>query len=145
VSARAACRLGCRAILLVGDSGAVLPASDGIIVRAYAPYSALFPCARLIVHHGGIGTTAQALRAGRPQLIVPIFADQPDNAARAARLGVARVLRRSRYRESALVAALRAAEIPTMIERARTVSAQIALEDGAARAAQAIVRRLRRT
>jgi rhamnosyltransferase subunit B len=145
ISARAARRLGCRAILLVGESGALLTASEGIIVRAYAPYSALFPCARLIVHHGGIGTTAQALRAGRPQLIVPIFADQPDNAARTARLGVAQVLRRSRYRESALVAALKRTEIPPLIERAREVRAQIALEDGATRAAETIVRRLHRT
>jgi UDP:flavonoid glycosyltransferase YjiC (YdhE family) len=49
------------------------------------------------VHHGGIGTLAQALRSGRPQLIVPHFADQLDNAARAARLGVARILPPRRY------------------------------------------------
>ena len=54
-------------------------------VRAfdYLPYSAVFPRALAIVHSGGIGTLAQALAAGRPQLIVPVAFDQPDNARRA--------------------------------------------------------------
>ncbi len=43
---------------------------------------------RAIVHHGGVGTTALALAAGTPQLVVPLFDDQPDNAARVQRLGV---------------------------------------------------------
>ncbi len=54
----------------------------------YAPYSQLFPQALCIVHQGGIGTTAQALRAGVPQIVVPFSQDQPDNAARIQRLGV---------------------------------------------------------
>ena len=44
-------------------------------------------CAAL-VHHGGIGTCAQGLRAGIPQLITPVFFDQPDNASRLEALGV---------------------------------------------------------
>lgn len=54
----------------------------------YAPYSELFPSALCVVHQGGIGTTAQALRAGVPQIVVPFAQDQPDNAARIQRLGV---------------------------------------------------------
>jgi UDP:flavonoid glycosyltransferase YjiC (YdhE family) len=49
------------------------------------------------VHHGGIGTLAQALRAGVPQLVTPMNFDQPDNAMRLARLGVSRSLRLTRY------------------------------------------------
>jgi UDP:flavonoid glycosyltransferase YjiC (YdhE family) len=45
-----------------------------------------------VVHQAGIGTLAQALRAGRPQVILPVAFDQPDNARRAAALGVGRVL-----------------------------------------------------
>jgi UDP:flavonoid glycosyltransferase YjiC (YdhE family) len=45
-----------------------------------------------MVHHGGIGTTAQALAAGIPQLVIPFSHDQPDNAARIERLGVGRSL-----------------------------------------------------
>jgi UDP:flavonoid glycosyltransferase YjiC (YdhE family) len=51
----------------------------------------------VVVHQGGVGTTAQALRAGRPMLVVPFGFDQPDNATRVTRLGVARTLARSRY------------------------------------------------
>jgi UDP:flavonoid glycosyltransferase YjiC (YdhE family) len=46
----------------------------------------------LLVHHGGIGTTARALDAGVPQVIIPQRFDQPDNAARCERLGVGSVL-----------------------------------------------------
>jgi rhamnosyltransferase subunit B len=55
----------------------------------YASFGRLFPRAAVAVHHGGIGTCAQAFAAGVPQLMMPIGFDQPDNAARATRLGVA--------------------------------------------------------
>ena len=51
-----------------------------------------FPRAAAIVHQGGAGTLAQALRAGRPMLVVPHAHDQPDNAFRVVRLGVARIV-----------------------------------------------------
>ena len=57
---------------------------------AYAPFGLLLPRARALVHHGGIGNSAQALRAGLPQLITPMAFDQFDNAMRLERLGVAR-------------------------------------------------------
>ena len=56
----------------------------------YAPFSQLFPHAAAVVHHGGIGTSAQALAAGVRQLVTPMAHDQPDNAARLVKLGVAR-------------------------------------------------------
>lgn len=52
----------------------------------------------MIVHHGGIGTSSEALYAGKPMLVVPYGFDQPDNAARLHRLGVAEVLPAARYR-----------------------------------------------
>lgn len=57
-----------------------------------APFSALFPRGAAVVHHGGIGTTAQALRAGVPQVVVGGAFDQPDNGARLERLGAGRRL-----------------------------------------------------
>src|ERR1700748_1110735 len=48
----------------------------------YVPLRALLPRSAALVHHGGIGTTAEALRAGVPQVIVPLAYDQFDNAAR---------------------------------------------------------------
>jgi UDP:flavonoid glycosyltransferase YjiC (YdhE family) len=87
----AATALGRRAILVTGNLDRPrLPA--GIQAFPYLPYSKVFPRAAAVVHQAGIGTLAQALRSGRPQLIVPVAFDQPDNALRAARLGNARIL-----------------------------------------------------
>lgn len=56
--------------------------------EAYVPFSSLLPRCAAIVHHGGVGTCAQGLAAGIPQLIMPMGFDQPDNATRLHRLGV---------------------------------------------------------
>jgi UDP:flavonoid glycosyltransferase YjiC (YdhE family) len=55
---------------------------------SYIDFEYALPKARAIIHHGGIGTTAQAIKAGIPQLIRPIKYDQPDNANRIAKLGL---------------------------------------------------------
>jgi rhamnosyltransferase subunit B len=99
-SVQIAQRLGLRALLLTGDvpQNARLPGLPAdMLALAYAPYSEVFPRAAAIVHQGGVGTLAQALHAGRPMLVVPFSHDQPDNAERAQRLGVARVLPRQRF------------------------------------------------
>jgi rhamnosyltransferase subunit B len=85
-----ACRLlGERGILLT-RFGQQLSAPLPPFVRHcdYAPFRKLFPRCSAVVHHGGVGTTAQALAAGIPQLILPMAWDQPDNAMRVKRLGV---------------------------------------------------------
>ena len=97
-SAVAAARaLGVRAVLLTGLDTGNMPGSlpGDVLAVDYAPHSELFSRAMAIVHQGGIGTTGQALRSGRPSLIVPFSHDQPDNAWRCAHLGVARTLRRN--------------------------------------------------
>ena len=94
--------LGFRAVFLVGDRKLdELP--SGAIAVDYAPYSELFPHAKAVVHQGGIGTTAQALRAGVPMLVVPFSYDQPDNAARVVRLGVGRTIARKKYQQDLVV------------------------------------------
>jgi rhamnosyltransferase subunit B len=138
-------RLGKRAVLLVGEDAAANYAgmrSAEVCVCAYAPHSLLFPRAEVIIHQGGIGTLAQALRSGRPQLIVPFFADQLDNAARALKLGVARSLAPSRYAAAAgheLRALLATAAYAS---RAREVRDLLAAENGAARAALVVLNQL---
>lgn len=67
-----------------------LPAS--VLWQRFVPFDTLLPRVAAVVHHGGIGTTAEALRAGTPQLVVPFAYDQFDNGLRAHRLGVAEVL-----------------------------------------------------
>jgi len=55
----------------------------------YVDFAALLPRASAFIHPGGIGSIANALAAGCPQLIVPFTNDQPENAARLRSLGVA--------------------------------------------------------
>lgn len=110
--------------------------SDSVFFSAYVPYSLLFQRARIIVHHGGAGTTAQALRAGRPQLITPQLVDQPDNAARVVDLGVAISLPPRRYRSKHICAALqRLMQDEDYQSRAKDLAQQLSGEDGAALAA----------
>jgi rhamnosyltransferase subunit B len=102
-------RLGIRAIFLTGDHNQEIPErlSEDTINVAYAPHAALFPHASVVVHSGGIGTTAQAMRAGRPTLVVPFAFDQFDNANRVRRLGLGEVLQRSGYNANDAEALLR--------------------------------------
>ena len=94
----ATARLGRRALLVTGYRGQ-LPASlpPHVHHASYASFATMFPRAAAVVHHGGIGTCAQGLAAGVPQLVMPIGFDQPDNAARLTRLGVAEVVPLSRF------------------------------------------------
>lgn len=143
-SAEAAVRIGRRAVLLIGfDPENVPPAPlpDDIIAVEYAPFSELFPRAAAIVHQGGVGTTGQVLRSGRPALVMPYSHDQPDNAARAVRLGIARTIDRHRYRASRAASELgRLLEEPGYTKRAAEVADRVRREDGARTAADALER-----
>lgn len=75
---------------------------DGVRPMHYAPLGKLLPHCRAIVHHGGIGTTSQALACGVPQLIRPMAFDQFDNAAKVCALNAGRRLRRDKDLESTL-------------------------------------------
>ena len=143
----AAGRLGVRAVLLAGflEKGGLGPSlPDSVYIASYAPYSDVMPKCAALVHQGGIGTTAQALRAGKPMVVVPWSHDQPDNAHRIQRLGVGRALSRSHYR-----AARVARELDYVLkskeysERASHLGAEIAKEDGTAAACDAIEETLR--
>jgi UDP:flavonoid glycosyltransferase YjiC (YdhE family) len=103
----AARRLGRRALLLSRYSEQI-PASlpEGIRHVAWAPLRALAPQCAALVHHGGIGTSAHALAAGVPQLVMPMGFDQPDNAARLERLGVARWITPDRFDGERVASAL---------------------------------------
>lgn len=129
-----------RAILLTGNPpealGAVPP---GVKVFQYLPYSTVFPRAAAVVHSGGIGTLAQALAGGRPQLIVPVAFDQPDNARRAVALGVARSIPFAKASADAIARELSALfATPDCSARAQVVGERVAHEDGARVAAQAL-------
>ncbi|HUA91980.1 MAG TPA: glycosyltransferase [Terracidiphilus sp.] len=142
LSARAAMRLGIRAVLLIGNDPRNRPQTalpESICVAEYAPYSALFPRAKLVVHQGGVGTTAQCLRAGRPMLIMPYSHDQPDNARRMKRLGVARVIQRSSYKPWRVARGVRSMLMqPAYAQTAESAAHTIAAEDGVKTACDAL-------
>ncbi len=97
-SSKAAKILNRRAVLLYGVyNESPKGVDENIVGFDYAPYSQVFPKAACVVHQGGVGTTAQVLRAGVPHLIMPFSHDQPDNAARCERIGVARTISREKY------------------------------------------------
>jgi UDP:flavonoid glycosyltransferase YjiC (YdhE family) len=141
-SVETARRLGYRAVLLVGTDPQNQPSEPlppGILAVPYAPHGELFPRALAIIHQGGIGTTAQALRAGRPMLVVPHAFDQPDNAERVKRLGVARTLLPKHYTAMQAVEQVRALlENPSYAQRAGEVGGMIQAEDGIQRACDAL-------
>jgi UDP:flavonoid glycosyltransferase YjiC (YdhE family) len=136
--------LGRRAVFLGldnGDHGAearrALPRT--MFAAGYVPHSLIFPHAEAIVHHGGVGTTAQALRAGKPQLITPFAGDQPDNAMRMCRLGVARQLAPGAYTARRAAAGL--AELTrdkALCARAAEIGRSVGAERGAEVAADLI-------
>jgi rhamnosyltransferase subunit B len=100
--------LGIRAMLVTNFPDQV-PADLPVHVKAfgYQPFSALLPRASLLVHHGGIGTLAQAIRAGIPHLVVPNGHDQFDNAWRVERLGLGRRIPQTSYRADLVARTLR--------------------------------------
>jgi UDP:flavonoid glycosyltransferase YjiC (YdhE family) len=141
VSASAASALGRRAVLLVGNSPENRPvtSSPDVFVAEWAPHSELFPLAAAVVHQGGAGTLHTALASGRPMIVVPFAHDQPDNAARLERLGVARTIYPQQYtteRVRATLAALLADEGTKAA--ARDIGGKVRAERGGDNAVEAL-------
>jgi UDP:flavonoid glycosyltransferase YjiC (YdhE family) len=148
-AAEAARALDRRAVLLVGEQGlndvpgvpeiSHAPMGSAVVTAPYAPHSELMPRACAIVHQGGVGTTGQAMRSGRPMLIVPWSHDQPDNASRCRALGIARTLPRTQVSAAAFQRELSALLADgAMAQRAKDVALRMKQEPGAAGAADAI-------
>ncbi len=139
--AAAAKQLGYRAVLLMGKEAEnirnYLP--EGVVAFDYAPHSEIFPAAAAIVHHGGVGTTGQALRSGRPMLVVPHGYEQPENAARVVNLGVGRTIDRSQYTASVVADELNMLlSQPSYTNRCLEVSRLVQTEDGVQTACNSI-------
>jgi UDP:flavonoid glycosyltransferase YjiC (YdhE family) len=100
-------RLGRRGLLLTKYDHQ-LPAKLPDTVRhfGFVPLSKLLPHTAALVHHGGIGSCAQGLAAGVPQLVRPMSYDQFDNSRRLVRLGVAKEISVRRFRGPSVAAAL---------------------------------------
>lgn len=143
-SIQAAKQLNCRAVLLIGNNSPPENLSSDILADNYAPYSQVFPRTCAIVHQGGIGTTAQALRAGCPTLIMPYSHDQPDNAARVKRLGTSRTISHKQYSASRVAKEL--SELlgnPSYAAKAAEIGCIVQAENGVGVACDAIEKQLR--
>jgi UDP:flavonoid glycosyltransferase YjiC (YdhE family) len=105
----------------------------------YAPFSKLLPSAAALVHHGGIGTAAQALKAGIPQLVAPCCYDQFDNAAHLSNLGVGVTIPRGQYDSATVASALgKLLADPMVRERCREARSKFGSEDALAPAVDAL-------
>ena len=139
-------QLGVRGVMLVGSEGLKRLSgkmSKSILIVDAAPHSQLFPKAAVIVQQCGIGTLGQALAAGCPILAVPFAHDQPDNAYRIERLGVARVVYPPQYRAQRVAQELRRLLEQAEYGRAASdVAAKVRAEDGANAACDAIEEQL---
>lgn len=123
----AACaQLGERALICIGpnDFGEV-PHLDHVKVVGAVNHSVVLPLCRAVVHHGGAGTTAAAMRAGIPALILWLWLDQPVWAAALERLGAGAGRQFAATTAESLVADLQAILTPECSARAREVSAQM--------------------
>lgn len=126
-------RAGCRAILQRGWSELGRgPLPSSVLAADFVPHSWLFPRARCVVHAGGAGTTAAALRAGVPSVVVPHVLDQPLWARIALDLRCAgAVLPFARLTAEDLAAGLeRTMSSPTIAEHAARTAEKITAEDG---------------
>ncbi len=133
-------RAGVRAVILSGWGG-IDAADDGrVFMLDAAPHDWLFPRMAAVVHHGGIGTMAEAARAGVPQVIVAYSADQPFWGEQTRRIGVSPAwFRRYGLTADRLAGAIRAAlDDRGLRDRAASLAVQLRAEDGAGHAAQVI-------
>jgi rhamnosyltransferase subunit B len=147
-SLKACEQLGRRAVLFTGspEMRAKLPAAlpDFAYAVEYAPHAAVFAHAAAIIHHGGVGTSTEALRAGRPMLVVPHGFDQYDNAERLKRLGVAHAIPARDYRCDTAMPLLKALlDDPAYAQRAARCGESVRAEHGDQVAADLIEAQLR--
>lgn len=137
---------GCRAVLASGWGG--LRASnvpDSVFLIDQAPHDWLFPQVAAVVHHGGAGTTAAGLRAGKPTVVVPFFGDQSFWGRRVFALGAGpEPIPQKKLTAEGLAAAIRSAVGDATIQaRAAELGAAIRAEDGVGNAVAFLEAQLR--
>jgi rhamnosyltransferase subunit B len=125
---------GARALVINAPEITSLPEQrENVLHLPFVPFSDVFPACAAVIHHGGIGTIAQCLRAGVPSLVVPGGLDQPFNAAQIVQRQAGLWIPRKQYTTKRAERALnRLLSLPIYKERMREIQAQIAQEDGIA-------------
>lgn len=115
--------------------------NENLLFIDYAPYSLLFPLADIIIHQGGVGTTAQCLKSGTPQIVLPFCMDQFDNGYRIKRLGAGDVIEKRYLKPSKLLAAINNCLSDSTVKLSTLeISKSINRENGADYAAKEILK-----
>ena len=138
-AAEACAELGRRGLFLTGNEREPPLSKYGPLIRSYerVPSSEVLPRASLAVYHGGIGTTAQAMRAGCPSLVVPFVHDQFDNGVRVTRLGLGERVGHWRLTLKKLAAIIdRVINDRAVKARCEVMKDKLKLEDGGVEAAR---------
>jgi sterol 3beta-glucosyltransferase len=129
-----------RGVILNGWGGwkpDIIP--NNVLFLESAPHNWLFPRCKVIIHHGGAGTTGAGLRSGKPNIVVPFAGDQPFWGKRLAALGAGpRPIPVKKLDADSLTAALRQADDDSMRRRAADAGGKIRSEDGVGTAVKLI-------
>jgi sterol 3beta-glucosyltransferase len=124
-------KTGNRGIMLSGWSRIIEPSSNDFLYVEAAPHDWLLPRCKMVIHHGGAGTTAAGLRAGIPNIVVPFMADQPFWGRRVHAIGAGpKPIPVKKLSAEKLTRAILAAENESLRTRAQTIGQQIKNEDG---------------
>lgn len=128
-----------RGIILSGWGSAKRESTNDLLYLESAPHDWLLPKCKMIIHHGGAGTTSAGLHAGIPQVVVPFTADQPFWGSRVHAVGVApKPIRVSQLSVEKMVSAIAAAESKVVLERVQVTGQRIRGEEGVLNAVKLI-------
>lgn len=120
-----------RGIMIVGNSGISFEKEEEILTIKTAPHTLLFPLAKGILHHGGVGTMAAALKSGKPQLIMPFAVDQPFWANRLYKFGYAlKPIKEMKVTVEELVSRFQELDKPQIKQKAQDIKNVLAQENG---------------
>ena len=128
-----------RGIILSGWAGVTKKSSNELLYLESAPHDWLLPHCKMIIHHGGAGTTSAGLRAGIPNVVVPFTADQPfwGNRVHAVGISPKPILVKNLSVEK-LTHAIATAELSAVIKQAQLIGQRIRGEDGVKSAVELI-------
>lgn len=129
---------GRRAVIQAPDDVQPARASEAVFATGYAPHDWLFARCACVVHHGGAGTSAAAIRAGAPSVVVHVFGDQPDWGVRLKTLGVGTDPLAMKDLDAAALTKRLTTVDDEMTARTRELGAKVRAEDGLARACERI-------
>lgn len=128
-----------RGIILSGWGSVHRESTSELLYIESAPHDWLLPKCKMLIHHGGAGTTSAGLRAGIPQVVVPFMADQPFWGSRVHAIGVApKPIRVRQLSVEGMVGAMVVAESKGILERAQVIGQGIRGEEGVMNAVKLI-------